>query len=437
MRKLRVGTLFSGIGAPEWALKRMGIPFETLFACDNGDINIKYDIKEKFAEMLEFAKDKDDPVLAKKQFVDDLYASKKKKNFVKISYLANHDIDENRFYQDVCLLDGTDFRGEIDLLVGGSPCQAFSMAGYRRGFDDHRGQLFFEFCRIVDEVQPKVFLWENVKGVLSHDKGKTWEVIQQSFKDLGYKIFWKVLNAKDYGIPQSRNRLFVLGFLDQSIEYEFPSPVPLTTVMKDYLDGFANSRFNLDNLENTHEVVEVDDKYFLSDKAKDSVLSVGTNYFGKPEIDVEIANTLTSTMHKMHRSWIDNYVTDLKPVYEKYFLSEKMEDYVMNNPCAGFNKKPELDREIAHVVTSTVHKMKNATVDNYVVDLRPIDDKYFLSEKMEKYILQDHDWNKNAQTDRDVANTIVSSYYKMHKAGLDNYVTDLKPIETKEEDSNE
>ena len=240
MRKIRVATVFSGIGAPERALMHLGLPHEIVFACDNGDIDPKYDLKEELKKV-KMLPDR----LSKKRYVDELYGKTKKKNFVKQSYMANYPLDEDRFYLDICLFDGTDFCGEVDLLVGGSPCQAFSMAGYRRGFDDHRGQLFYEFCRVVDEVQPKVFLWENVKGVLSHDKGKTWEIIKQSFEDLGYKIFYQVLNAKDYGIPQSRSRVFVLGFKNHDIDYVFPAEIPLETKMKDYLDGFANSKYEI------------------------------------------------------------------------------------------------------------------------------------------------------------------------------------------------
>ena len=93
--------------------------------------------------------------------------------FVKQSYFANYDIDENKWYNDVFDINGKKYQGKIDLFVGGSPCQSFSMIGFREGLKDKRGLLIFEFTRLVKEIQPKVFIFENVKGLLTHNKGKT------------------------------------------------------------------------------------------------------------------------------------------------------------------------------------------------------------------------------------------------------------------------
>ena len=97
------------------------------------------------------------------------------------------------FFQDVCLLDGRDFRGQVDLFVGGSPCQSFSSVGFEAGLDDTRGTLFYEFGRLVDEIQPKVFIYENVRNMLNHDKGKTWQVIKSVFDKLNYDIKFTTL----------------------------------------------------------------------------------------------------------------------------------------------------------------------------------------------------------------------------------------------------
>ena len=139
-----------------------------------------------------------------------MYASlSRKTNFVEKSYLANYEVDDNNFFYDVKLLDGTDFENKVDLFVGGSPCQSFSIAGARGGFEDTRGTLFYEYVRLVKEIQPKVFIYENVYGVLTHDKGKTWETMQNVFGELGYHFKWQILDARNYGIPQGRRRLFV------------------------------------------------------------------------------------------------------------------------------------------------------------------------------------------------------------------------------------
>jgi len=100
----------------------------------------------------------------------------------------------------------------FDLLVGGFPCQSFSIAGLRGGFDDTRGTLFFEIARVLKDKRPKYFLLENVKGLLSHNKGKTFQRILEVLSDLGYDVEWEVLNSKDFGVPQSRQRIFIKGY---------------------------------------------------------------------------------------------------------------------------------------------------------------------------------------------------------------------------------
>lgn len=106
-----------------------------------------------------------------------------------------------------------EYRGKVDCICGGFPCQAFSIAGNRRGFEDARGTLFFEILRATKEIQPSYLFLENVKGLLSHDKGKTFEVMLQALDELGYDAEWKVLNSKNFGVPQNRERVFIIGHL--------------------------------------------------------------------------------------------------------------------------------------------------------------------------------------------------------------------------------
>ena len=259
----------------------------------------------------------------KKKYVDELYEGNEKRNKVKISYMANYDCPEEHYHWDVTFLDGTQYRNQIDLFVGGSPCQSFSYLGKKRGLSDTRGTLFYEYARLVDEIQPKVFIYENVRAVLSNDCGKTWEKMKEVFEELGYNIFFtyedkpSVLNAMNYGIPQSRNRIFVVGFrsdLDLIKEFEFPKPIPLEHYMQDFLlDNTPYGSFlpkrNLEFIENDKNE-EIDDKYFLSERIKKTILSSGPGgLYGEPEIDRDIALPLLSTMHKMHRAGTDNYVT--------------------------------------------------------------------------------------------------------------------------------
>jgi len=102
---------------------------------------------------------------------------------------------------------------DFDLLVGGFPCQAFSIAGKRKGFDDTRGTLFFDIARILAEKRPRHLVLENVKGLLSHEQGKTFQTILGVLSDLGYRVEWQVLNSKDFGVPQNRERIYFVGHL--------------------------------------------------------------------------------------------------------------------------------------------------------------------------------------------------------------------------------
>lgn len=111
-----------------------------------------------------------------------------------------------------------------NIILAGFPCQAFSIAGYRRGFEDTRGTLFFEVARIVKYHSPDVVFLENVKNLYTHDKGSTFKVILETLSELGYKVFHSILNAKDYGLPQNRERVFIVGFKNSNAKFQFPLP---------------------------------------------------------------------------------------------------------------------------------------------------------------------------------------------------------------------
>lgn len=304
---IRLATVFSGIGSVEWALKRSNIEHEIVFACDNGDIELTdIDVDKVRKEIFSLS-----TIEEQKEYEERLFKGTKKTNYVKESYLANYQIDPKNFHYDIRFLDGTKYQGMVDLLVGGSPCQSFSMMGYQRGLEDTRGTLFYEYARLVKEIKPKVFIYENVQGLLRHDGGNTWNIIHNVFESLGYNYTFKVLNSKDYGIPQNRNRLFVVGFKNEEFfsKFSFPNTIELKYTMQDFLiENCDAGKFEFDNIVSNPGVV--DDKYYLSDKVKAHVMAVGTkNYVTKPETDLKIARPLLATMHKMHRAGVDNYVT--------------------------------------------------------------------------------------------------------------------------------
>lgn len=304
--KMRIGTLFSGIGAAEFALRRLNIPHEIVFACDNGELMLTEDDEtiRRHLSTLQTAEER-------KAYIRSLIP--KRVNFVKKSYMANYAINEADYYHDVRYMDATPYRDCVDLLVGGSPCQSFTLLGHQKGLEEARGTLFYDFARIVKETQPRAFIYENVRGLTQHDGGRTWAVVERVFHSLHYQIHQDILNAEEQGIPQTRRRIFVVGFREPVKEFIFPTPKKCAYTMQDFLqDHVAFGNFRSENgclvLQKGGE--EVDEKYYLSDKILPGILSAGTGgFYMEPEIDLPVARPLMSTMHKMHRAGEDNYVT--------------------------------------------------------------------------------------------------------------------------------
>lgn len=192
---------------------------------------------------------------------------------------------------------------DFDMLIGGFPCQPFSMMGEERGFEDARGTLFFRIAEIVKykiehNKKPKVLVLENVRSLKTHNQGKTFKTILSILeKNLGYKVFHAVLNSSDYGVPQTRNRTYIVCFANEDVNFKFPEKKELKLTLQDLLEH------------------DVDKKYFLSDKILPTILSDGTGgYKAKSEIDLKVARPLCATMAKMHRACQDNYVTQNKRV---------------------------------------------------------------------------------------------------------------------------
>lgn len=192
---------------------------------------------------------------------------------------------------------------DFDVLIGGFPCQPFSMMGSEKGFSDARGTLFFRIAEIIkDRIEkgrkPKAIILENVRSLKTHDKGRTFNTIKNILEnELDYKLFSEILNTADFGIPQTRNRTYIVCFANKDAEYQFPNKMELNITLQDLLEE------------------KVADKYFLSEKILPTILSDGTGgYKAKSEIDLKIARPLCATMAKMHRACQDNYVTQDKKV---------------------------------------------------------------------------------------------------------------------------
>lgn len=330
---LKIGTLFSGIGAFEHALNQLKIKHRILFACDCGErelplkygdlavltngmndkailayctdyinrIGVKVEFRETETRLLnslihELGKhNPDSPVVLKymktgrkspvehkliltqdqiisltpnmsmkerEAYVSNLYDNMGEHNYVKDAYFTNYDIKEEQWHEDIRFLDANEFNNEIDIMVGGSPCQSFSNYGKKLGLEDIRGTLFYDYARIIKESQPKIFIYENVQNLLNHDGKKTWKVMLEVWQSLGYELNFKILDAKDYNHPQLRTRLFLIGIRKDiySHQYEFPAKMELTHVSTEYL-----------------EPAPIDNKYYLGRKGFEWITTPSKN----------------------------------------------------------------------------------------------------------------------------------------------------------------
>lgn len=167
----------------------------------------------------------------------------------------------------------TDELPKFDLLVGGFPCQSFSIAGSRKGFDDTRGTLFFEIARILRDCRPKYFLLENVRNLVSHDKGNTFKVILKTLSELNYNIEWEVLNSKDYGVPQNRERVFIKGFDVEGCDCDL--------LNQSRLGNESNKPTNKPYL-NCHHFNEISDCLYMTTTTNGDSFAINTKHRSRP-----------------------------------------------------------------------------------------------------------------------------------------------------------
>lgn len=304
---MNIGTVFSGIGAPEQAFN--GIlghnKVKVLFACDNGEIEIPLS-KEQILEESKNFKSLEDCVV-------NIY-SRFGINYMQRSYLANYKTET--FYQDIRFIDGKKYKGKLDFYIGGSPCQSFSTVGKQLGLKDTRGTLFYEFARLVKEIEPKVFIYENVRGLLTNDKGNTFKTILHILNDeLHYHISYDVFNATEFGIPQNRRRLIIVGTKDNfNFDVKNIQRKNLNKTMQDFLED--NCKDGCFKYRKGGDIVILkqpgtpNPKAILSPLVTKYVLKGGTkNFYTKPVTDLPIARTLLKTMGNHHRAGVDNYIT--------------------------------------------------------------------------------------------------------------------------------
>lgn len=170
-----------------------------------------------------------------KQGAKCVFASEINLNAVK-TYLENHKLNQDLMHGDITQIKPGDIP-DHDVLCAGFPCQPFSQAGQKRGFEDTRGTLFFNILEILQEKRPKAYFLENVRGLLKHDDGRTFEVIKKSLESLGYTFQFFIVKSSDYGLPQHRPRLLMVGFSDGKTFIDAPEKTPLKYTMSDIFEG--------------------------------------------------------------------------------------------------------------------------------------------------------------------------------------------------------
>lgn len=198
---------------------------------------------------------------------------------------------------------------DFDLLTGGFPCQTFSMMGAMAGFQEDRGQMFFRIMDIVKVKHPMYILLENVKNLMTHDRGKTIRRILQELSAEGYIVHHDVFNTANYGLPQVRNRTIIFARSSELGEFDFT-----TELVSQHFNALDRDNCTLSFYNNTIDVLakKAADKYYLSQRIKPTILSDGSGKFkSNSEIDKLVARTLTASMHKMHRACQDNYYSDM------------------------------------------------------------------------------------------------------------------------------
>jgi DNA-cytosine methyltransferase len=327
-KTIKWGSDFSGVGAADYALKRLsekkGFSIDTVYACD----------WDKYA---------------------------------RITYQASHgtppyypkDVYEREIPKD-----------SLDLYVTSPPCQAFSLAGKRLGKEDKRGILFFNSHEFIQENKPRFFIFENVKGLLSDDGGKTFQEwvnmlggksvngvpILFPYEDsVPYHIYWKVINAKHHNVPQNRERVFIVGIRDdQDNSFSWPMEEPLTLRLKDVLE------------------TEVFEKYFLNEQQVENMQSSDFNQERERIQDGDTSGTLLSRDYKSPKC------VRVKDNPEKYILSDKMVDHLKNadraNDITDSDKK-----DVANCITASYGK-NNTDAEYFYVKSNL--EKYYLSQKM-------------------------------------------------------
>lgn len=330
---IKLLSLFSGIGAFEKALENIGIDYELVNYCEI-----------------------------------DKFASK--------SYSLIHNVDENKNLKDVTKVDTSKLPNDIDLVTYGFPYQDISVAGKMKGFKDEQGNttrsgLFFEALRIIEDTKPKVAIAENVKALTGKKFKKEFNTVLKSLNEAGYNCYWKVLNAKDYGVPQNRERVFIVSIRKDidNFEFRFPYPKELDLKLRDLLEK------------------DVDEKYYLSDKminylCVDNNFGRGKRFLRNINSENDYSNTITTVEGRVvvstYIKMIDDEATDkpffrIKEATKKGYAETYAGDYVNMQYPNSKTRRGRVGKRIANTLLTT--KENGVVIQDNKLSLRKLTEK--------------------------------------------------------------
>lgn len=329
-------SLFSGIGAFEKALDNIGVEYDLVNYCEI-----------------------------------DKFASK--------SYSLIHGVNEDKNLKDVTKID-TSRLSNIDLITYGFPCQDISLAGKGKGFEDEEGNrtrsgLFFEALRIIEDTKPKVAIAENVKALVSKKFNKEFNIVLESLEKAGYNNYYQVMNAEDYGIPQHRERVFIVSIRKDidTYEFRFPKPIESYSRLKDVLESDVDESYNLSDT--------LQDRFTITDRTFTKNV-IGTTKAETTKIGQRdavynpngIMGTLTATDYKRPKqvATLFDFLED--DVDEKYYLSDKMMNYITSNDSKYITSdtKSIVNKTVASTITTREGNTRCDT-SNYICSDLPAD----------------------------------------------------------------
>lgn len=306
---IETGSDFSGVGAFDQALIKLNIDYKTIFACD----------MDKYARQ---------------------------------TYIENY--GQPNYYPDN-VYNREIPKKPLDIYMTSPPCQSFSLAGKRKGEDSENGVLFYNSHEFILKNNPRFFIFENVRGLLSDNKGRTFQVwldmlggksvngnpvIFPREDSTPYHIYYQVLNAKNYGVPQNRQRVFVIGVRDDcDNKFQFPKIFYLEKTLKDFLEKKVNN------------------KYYLSDNMIKSIMTPASEKWqsGKMEIDLKIARPITATCHKMHRADTDNYITVKSATNKGYEIATENDSINLTFPDSK-TRRGRVGKQVAQTLDTACNQ---------------------------------------------------------------------------------